>query len=200
MKYLRQAIRLRNWTLVHAIKVEQIIIHISFLKLCKIDHLIPFGLRCPDLLKSTMPCPESEQLARRHSFQVMKLLIRKLYAKLTNLRNNGMRSPLTLHDSCTLQKARVCFLSIKAKKLSTLLLAAYGADRQINMNAFSNLSDAVFSPEEIELLSKGSAYAPQAGSVPKKQHRILDAKIVDAIRKLPSDGQTLTALLSYPEP
>jgi hypothetical protein len=115
-------------------------------------------------------------------------LIDTLYKRLRQVTKSGHYVPLTREDLDILFKFNGTLISTKAKKLTDLKFeAALKAHSHLNteVDAFRNLSDDVFTSEELTTLRKGPLFAPQSGPLRDKELVIADAKVDAALSKLP---------------
>lgn len=171
--------------LVHFLKREQMVFHIAFLRLCKREKLIPFGLRCKDKLADTFPSKESTELAQKHSLQFVSLLINVLYRRLFTMRTSNINGPLCKLDDTTFQNARVTLLRCKVKKLKDLKLEICADDSSYTkVRGFTNLSGKIFTDSELDLLNRGPSYAPKLTSITKTQKLSYESNLNYVLGKL----------------
>jgi hypothetical protein len=167
--------------------------HIAFLRICKLERILPKGLRCFDKLSNTFPCEESKDLSERHSRQYLNLLIQKLYGDLKKMQATNLNGPLTHADTLVLNKVRAKSIALKVKKLTNLMMEREVQIRTLHSehnvvpttDAFTNLSNVGFSKDELELLQKGPSYAPPS-HITRTDRIEIETKIDYVASKLPS--------------
>jgi hypothetical protein len=188
----RIAIGQRNWTLLHGIQFARTVCHIAFLRTCKMERLVPKGLRCSDKLSNTFPSDESKELSERHSRHFLNLLIQTLYGNLRRMGEHNFKGPLTRDDSIVLNKVRAECVALKVKKLTTLKMERhmqngfpqYEPSVMQHCDAFTNLSSVEFDQDELDLLHKGPSFAPPCRITDRERIK-LEAQIDHAVNRLP---------------
>lgn len=182
MKYVIGA---GNWLLLQRMKHAQLVGHIAFLRICKTEGFIPNGLRCPDVLSTTVGCDASMKLAERSSFQVLNLAIQIYYGRLRTMGLQNFRGPLLECDEEYLTKFRILDINRKVKKLSQLQLRYGGfcGHHEVKVDGFRNLTSNSFTGEQLKVLKRGPNYAPIM-KISKNDQIVLEAQVDSALARL----------------
>ena len=158
---MKKTIKDQDWILFRTLKICTLTRHIAFLKVCRREGLIPRGLVCRDILRSTFASRESKELAHRHSLQYLNLLIDTLYKRLRWTSKNGYIGPLTQDDTFILMRFNFTQITMKVKKLTDLKMKALlnvCDSLHMEVSAFKNLSDQVFTEKELGSFEQRSPF------------------------------------------
>ena len=139
----------------NAMKLARCSSHISFLRRCRNNSVIPRGLRAPNMLRFTHNNSQAQTLAHKHSKQWLQLLLNIEYNCRANLQT-GAIFPLTRSEMGQLTTYENKLHEGKLNKF-VALLADTNEERDGNdaIKAFQNLSNGDFNNKCVELLNKG---------------------------------------------
>lgn len=118
--YMADAARRRNICLFTALKIINLLSHLSFLRECKRRFLIPKGFQVKNKLIDTYPCQESDELCKRQSRQWISLCISQIYCKLRSFQS-GACFPLSREDNFLVERLEIQLFYLKRNKMKTLV-------------------------------------------------------------------------------